>query len=205
MKGFDAFHTGIDGLNEAGLLEGGAVWNTYGTVLNDPVHDANVLGETAARRLETGGTADFLVGRALSKSLILTVETLSTRNVVEDHDAVAGAVVTDTLAHGGDDAGGFVSEDARSGVRAGGNFLEVGAANAAGVDADEEFSGTDGGDGDSFEADVVYAAINGGLHGCGDRAGVSLDCRLSGKGHRAILDDVGDRDGAKGGMGGNRG
>jgi hypothetical protein len=104
MKGFDAFHTGIDGLNEAGLLEGGAVWDTYGTVLNDPVHDANVLGETAARRLESGGTADFLVGRALGKSLILTVETLSTRNMVEDHDAVAGAVVAYALADGGDDA-----------------------------------------------------------------------------------------------------
>jgi hypothetical protein len=104
MKGFDAFHTGIDGLNEAGLLEGGAVWNTYGTVRNNPIHDANVLGEAPARRLESGGTADFLVGRALGKSLILTVETLSTRDVMEDHDAIAGAVVADALADGGDDA-----------------------------------------------------------------------------------------------------
>lgn len=73
------------------------------------------------------------------------------------------------------------------------------------MNADEKLSRADGGDWDGLEADVVDAAVNGGLHGCGDRAGVSLDCRLSGKGHRAILDDVGDRDGAKGGMGGNRG
>jgi len=205
MQGFDALHAGIDGFDKTGLLEGNAVRNTYGTVLNNPVHDANVLGEAAAGRLEAGGATDFFVGRALGESLVLAVETLAARNVVEDHDAVAGAKVADALADGGDNAGGFVSENSRGGVRAGRNLLEVGAANAAGVNADKEFSWADSGDRNGFEADVVYAAIDRSLHGRWNRAWVGLDSILSDEGHQAILDDVGDRDGAKGGMGENRG
>ena len=61
-----------------------------------------------------------------------------------------------------------MSEDARGGMGAGGNLLEVGAANAAGMDADEHLSGTDLRDGDGFEADIIDAAVDGGLHGGGD-------------------------------------
>ena len=89
---------------------------------------------------------------------------------MENHYAIAGAIVVNVLADSGDDAGSFVSEDARRGMGAGGNLLEVGAADAAGVNADENFSGTDFGDGDSFEADVVHAAVDCGQHGRRNRA-----------------------------------
>ena len=69
------------------------------------------------------------------------------------------------------------------GMGAGGNLLEVGAADAAGVNADENFLGTDFGDGDSFRADIVHAAVNGGEHGRRDRACVRFDRILSGDGH----------------------
>jgi hypothetical protein len=89
----------------------------------------------------------------------------------------------DAFADGGDDAGGFVSEDAGSGMRACGNLFEVGAANAAGMDADQHFAGADFGDGDGLDADVVDAAVDGGLHGRGDRVRISFDRVLSGNGH----------------------
>jgi len=105
---------------------------------------------------------------------------------VEDHDAVAGTVRAYALADGGDYAGGFVAEDARGGVGAGGDFLEVGAAHTAGVDTNEYFSGADGGDRDSFEADVVLAAVHSGLHGCGDRLRMAFDRDRSGTGHNSF-------------------
>ena len=63
-----------------------------------------------------------------------------------------------------------MAEDAGGGVGSGGDFFEVGAADAAGVDFDQDFAGGDFGDGDGFEADVVDAAIDGGQHGGRDFA-----------------------------------
>ena len=54
---------------------------------------------------------------------------------MEDHDTVAELEVGDAFANGGDNAGSFVSEDARSRVGPGGNLLEIGATDAAGVHA----------------------------------------------------------------------
>jgi hypothetical protein len=160
-------------------------------VLDDPVHDADVFGETSAGRLEPGGATDFLVSRALGKSFVLAVKTLAARDVVEDHDPVARAVRLDAFANRYYYAGGFVSEDAGGGMGAGGNLLEVCTADAAGVHADEHFAGTDLGDGHSFDADVVHAAIDSRLHGGGDRMQLSFDRKLSGKSHYFILDDAG--------------
>jgi hypothetical protein len=103
--------------------------------------------------------------------------------VVEDHDAVTGTVRLDGLAYRGDNAGGLVSEDAGGGMGAGENFFEVGSANAAGVNADEQLAGADLGDGDGFQADIVYTAVDRSLHGRGDRILESFDRVLSGNGH----------------------
>ena len=64
-----------------------------------------------------------------------------------------------------------MSEDAGRGVGAGRNFLQIGAADAAGVDANEHFAAADRGHGDSFKANVVHAAVDGGLHGRRDGCG----------------------------------
>ena len=69
---------------------------------------------------------------------------------MEDDDTVSGAVLADILANSGDNAGSFVSEDARGGVRSGGDFLQVGAADATGVDADQYFALADSRDGDDL-------------------------------------------------------
>ncbi len=80
------------------------------------------------------------------------------------HDTVADAEIRDGFADPGHGAGHLVSEDARGGVRAGVDLLEVCTADAAGIDADEEFAGADLGDGHGFDADVVDAAVDGGAH-----------------------------------------
>jgi hypothetical protein len=92
-------------------------------MFDDPIHDSDILGETATRGFESGGATDFLVGRTLSESLILTVEALAARDVVEDHDTVAGAVSVDAFANGRYYTGGFVPEDAGGGVGAGGDLF----------------------------------------------------------------------------------
>jgi hypothetical protein len=67
-----------------------------------------------------------------------------------------------------DGSGGFVAEDARGRDGAVLDFFDVGGADAADGDLDEEFMGADARDGDGFEAQVVDAAINDGAHGFGN-------------------------------------
>jgi hypothetical protein len=102
---------------------------------------------------------------------------------MEDHDPVADAVILDSLAHCCYYSGGFVSEDARGGVRAGRDFFEVCAADAAGVYADQHLSGADRGYGDGLKADVIDSTIDGGLHRRGDGTSIGVDRVLSGDGH----------------------
>ena len=51
---------------------------------------ADVFGESSAGGFKSSCAAHFLVGSALRKSLVLAVEALPARNVVEDNYAVAG-------------------------------------------------------------------------------------------------------------------
>ncbi len=63
---------------------------------------------------------------------------------MEDHDAIADGEVFDAITDGCDGSGGLVAEDAWGGVRAAVDLLEIGAADAAGSDADENFTGSNG-------------------------------------------------------------
>src|SRR5580692_564128 len=108
VQGVNTFQTGIYRLNKTSLLEGNAVRDSDGTMLDDPVHNADVLRESASRRFETGGAANFLVGGALRESLVAAVKAVSARDVMKDHDAVARTECRDLLADCGDLARGFV-------------------------------------------------------------------------------------------------
>ena len=61
-----------------------------------------------------------------------------------------------------------MAEDARGRDGAVVDFFDVGGADAADGDPDEEFMGADARDGHGFEAQVIDAAINDGAHGLGD-------------------------------------
>jgi hypothetical protein len=137
----------------------------YGPLLNDPIHDSDVLGETSAGGLEASGASDLLVSGALGEGFVAAVVAPAAGDVMKDNDPVAGLESAHSGAYGRDYAGGFMAEDAGRRVRSGSNLLEVGATDAAGVNADEQLPGAYLGDGDGFEADVIYSAIDGGEHG----------------------------------------
>ena len=67
-----------------------------------------------------------------------------------------------------DGAGGFVAVDARGRDGAVPDFFDVGGADAADGDLDEQFVPADARDGDGLEAEVVHTAIDDGAHGFGD-------------------------------------
>jgi hypothetical protein len=78
-----------------------------------------------------------------------------------------------------------MSEDARGGVRSGSDFFEVGTADAAGVNPEQQFAHADLWNGDSFEANVIDATIDCGQH-CGWKClGWIIERELSGNGHRS--------------------
>jgi len=135
---------------------------------DDPGHDADVFGKPAAGGFKARGDADALVVVALGGGLVAAVVALAAGGVVEDHDAVANAKALDIDAGSSDDAGDFMPEDAGGRVGAGVDLLEVGAADTAGVDADEDFAAVDFRDGDGLDTDVVNASVDRGAHGGGD-------------------------------------
>ena len=182
----DSLHAGVDGLNETGLLERDTVGNTDGAMLDDPVHDANVFGKAAAGGLESGGAADLLVGGALRESFVAAVIALAARDMVENYDAISGMKVGYAGADGGDCAGGFMAEDSRGGVRAGGDFLKIGAGTLQQAAGGHLVAARDAGDRDGFEAHVVDGTIDGRLHAGGDGLGFGLDCVLVGSGHSMV-------------------
>jgi hypothetical protein len=88
-----------------------------------------------------------------------------------------------------DGAGGFVAEDARGWDGAVLDFFDVGGANAAGGDFDQEFVSAKARDGDGFDAEIVGSAVNGGAHGFWDfRHGDLLTQRRGGAKERKTTD-----------------
>src|ERR1035438_311666 len=59
------FETGIKWLDETGAVERNTVRDLFDAAADDPIHDANVLRESAACGLVSGRHADLFVDRAL--------------------------------------------------------------------------------------------------------------------------------------------
>jgi hypothetical protein len=85
----DGLDAGIDGLDEAGGVEGNAIGNQLDAAFDDPVHDADVLGEAAAGGFKAGGNAHLFVDGALGVELAFAVEAFAAGDVVEGDDAIA--------------------------------------------------------------------------------------------------------------------
>ena len=83
------FQAGIQRLHQRGALERDAVGNLLHAASHNPVHDAHVLREAAARGLESRRDPHFLIDRALRVQLALAVETIQAGNVMEGNDAIA--------------------------------------------------------------------------------------------------------------------
>jgi hypothetical protein len=103
-------------------------------------------------------------------NLAAAIKTFTARNVVEGYDAIAGPESGDSLADCGDYAGRLMSIDARRGEKVVFDFFEIGVADAAGLDTDENFAAADCGSGDLLDIYQALAAINGCVHGFGYRS-----------------------------------
>src|ERR1019366_8412214 len=166
---FNTFHAGVYGLDERRSLERNAIRNTDDSLANDPLHHPNIFGKTASAGLVARGRADFLVGRTLGEHLMLAIEAFPAGDVVKHHHAVAQFVAGNLFAERSNHTGRFMAKDARGGMGTGCDLLEISAADAAGVNANQDLSRADLRHRDSLHADVVHAAINCRLHGCGER------------------------------------
>src|ERR1019366_3292984 len=165
---FNTLHAGVDGLDESSPLQRNAIRNTNDSLANDPLHHPYIFGKTASAGLVACGRANFLVRRTLGEHLVPAVEAFAAGDVVKHHHAVAEFVAGNILAERSNHSGSFMAKDAGSRMRTGGNLLEIGAADAAGVDPDQDFSWADLRNRDGFQPNVVHAAINRRLHGGGD-------------------------------------
>ena len=87
---------------------------------------------------------------------------------MEHHHAVAEFVTGNIFAKGSYHSGGFMAEYPRGGVGAGGNLLQIGSANAAGVNPNKYLSRADLGNRHRLHANVINAAVNSRLHRGGD-------------------------------------
>ena len=139
----DGFEAGVERLDENCYFKRNAVRNLLDAMLDDPVHDADVLRESSTRGLEARGDADLLIDRALRVQLALAEEASAARNVVEDDDAVAGFELRDVGAHMRYNSGGLVAVNARRRQQVVFNFFQIGVTDAAGFHANEDFAGAD--------------------------------------------------------------
>src|SRR5262249_44362965 len=142
---------------------------------HNPVHDTDVFGKAPAAGLEACGNAYTLVYGTLRKDLMPAVITLAARDVVKHHHPVACTEILDAVADSHDLARRLVAENPGRRMRAGRNLLQIGAADTAGMHADQHLTGADFGYRNRFQADIVLAAIHSGLHAGGNgRNGLNL-------------------------------
>ena len=99
---------------------------------------------------------------------MLAVVTFPAGDVVEHHHAIAQFVTGNIFAQSSNHSGGLMTKDARCGMGTGCDLLQIGAADAAGVDPNQDFSRADLRNRNGLQPDVINAAINCRLHGCGD-------------------------------------
>ena len=199
---FDTLHAGVDGFHEAGLLEGNAVRNAHGAVLDDPIHNSNVLSETAAGRLESSRAPDLFIGGALGEGLVSAIETLAARDVVKDHHAIAGAVGSRfrprpprcRRSRGRRCAGPNESRWKSSSGRCRRRRRN---------EPELTFLRADARDWNSLQPDIVDAPIDGCLHRRRNRLRIAFNRVGSGSCHGLILDDVQARIASKGDTEGN--
>ncbi len=83
---------------------------------------------------------------------------------MENHHPLADLIFADACTGGDNHTGRLVSENARRGVRTGGDLLQVGPANAAGVDPHQQLAGANCWNRNLLQPHVIHAAIHGRAH-----------------------------------------
>src|SRR5439155_27162745 len=109
----DALQTRIERLDEGRMLVRHARRNLLDTALNDPVHHADILRESASRRLIPCRHADLFVDEALRVQLMPAIKTFHARDMVEYQHPFPNLVSTHIPAHRGYLAGRLVTVNPR--------------------------------------------------------------------------------------------
>jgi hypothetical protein len=168
---------GVERLDQRGAFKGNVIGDALDAGLYDPVHHSYVLSEPAPGRLEPGGDPDFLVYRTLRVYLTLAVEAASAGNVVKGYHPIAGFELGDAAADRSHHTRGFVSVYARRCQQVVFDLFQIGMADAAGLNTNEDFPRPDAGRRDLFQLDHAGAAIDRGMHGLRDRAPIRIGSR----------------------------
>ena len=154
-EAFDGFQNGVDGFQHRAFYEGVARGNFHDAG-QDERHHADVFGIAAAGGFEAGGDAGAFVLGALGEGAVAAEMAFHAGNVMmQARRGRRFAKAAHARADAHDGAGGFMAENARRGHGAVMDFFDVGRANAAGGDLDEQFAGADARDGNGFEAQIV--------------------------------------------------
>ena len=104
---------------------------------------------------------------------------------MEHNHPVTGREARDAFAHSRHHAGGLMAVNPRRSQQVVLDFLEIGVADAAGFNANQNFTGADFGHRDGFHLDDALAFIHGGLHHRDFRA---FSCEPAyGRGHGTIV------------------
>src|ERR1051326_2396461 len=147
---------------------------------NETLSGSRMIPRSATRAPASVGSktrceAGCLVLLALRKQAAFAVKAFFAWNMMKTHHAVAGFEFCDTRTGSDDGPGEFVTENLRRLNVTLKDFLDVGAANAAGGNFDEHFVGTDFGDRNFFYLDHTFVAVDSRAHGRWnetDRSGV---------------------------------
>src|ERR1700687_2602362 len=158
------FNNGVNRLDEGGFLEGDIVGKRDDAALGYPGHGFHVFAEATAVGCEAAGEAGGFVLLALREEAFLAVKAFAAGRVMEAHDAIAGLPFGDAGADRYHGAGEFVTADWRRLDVALEDFFDVGAANAAGGDFDEDFVIADLGNGNFLDAHDALFAVDAGAH-----------------------------------------
>jgi hypothetical protein len=134
----------------------------------DPWHDTHIFGVAAACGFEASGNAGTFVLGALGEGSMGASMAFETRHMMMQGDAIADLKSADTNAAANDYACGFVSKNARRWDCAILDLFDVGGADAADGDLDQQLLGADARDRNDFEAEIVWAAIDDRAHGSWD-------------------------------------
>src|SRR2546422_784267 len=134
------------------------------TTLADPRHRADISSEAAAVGVEPSREAHFLVRRALREQFPLAIEAAAAGNVMKTDHAVAELPPLYAAACRNHGARNFMPEDLRGWHKAVLDFLDIGTADAAGGNPNQDLAIGNCWDGDLFHHDAPGATVHSRAH-----------------------------------------
>src|SRR5437879_11821611 len=155
-------------LDKRGFLKADVIGERHNPPFGYPGHGFHVFREAAAVRRESAGQTGRLVQLALREETAFAIETLPAGNVMKTHYPAAQSPFLHATANGNHRARQFTSRDVRwrnSSVK---NLLDVGAADPAGSNLDENFAIAYLRYGDLLDAYDSLFSVDTGAHRFGD-------------------------------------